>query len=344
MRSDEAVLRALTVAGEEKTTLAARLRQFVPLVLSKLPLFVRAYQFGHGRLQDVSQQVIWLNEVIAGIQIAVVFQRQGQAAGACEDADRSCPAKPARQRRIKVKDEGVANVSVYPLVEDLDEVSSPLARPDGAVRDRAAFLESGLVVPLNNGDELDVSGIKFIAKEAVHVEGIISVFRIDGAQDVELDLMLLQQPDGSLSQAKSPMTGLVFAIEVMKLPGAVDTQADEEIVLEKEMAPLVGQKDSVGLEGVLNPRAGLCVLLLDLHGALIEIQAHECGLSALPRHGHQRTSMAFKKLFDISLMHLIGHAEIAFRIKLLLFQIEAIVATEIACRAGGRCHHVKRGR
>lgn len=42
-------------------------------------------------------------------------------------------------------------------------------------------------------------------------------------------------------------------------------------------------------------------------------------VSALPRHCYLRDPVAFKKLLDISLMHLVGHPEIAVRIKLFFF-------------------------
>jgi hypothetical protein len=51
---------------------------------------------------------------------------------------------------------------------------------------------------------------------------------------------------------------------VVKFLGAIQAEADQEVVLMKEPAPFVVKKNAVGLEGVLNPGAGLPKLFLKL--------------------------------------------------------------------------------
>ena len=49
--------------------------------------------------------------------------------------------------------------------------ASPLVRPNGAVRDRASFLEPAFVVPLHDRDELEVVRPEFIPEEPVDIRG-----------------------------------------------------------------------------------------------------------------------------------------------------------------------------
>jgi len=86
-RLDEAILGALPIANMYEFTIAAVLRQAVPLILTELSLFFRGYELDHRCLQYVSQIVIRLDEVVAGIKIAVMFQSHALTARRPEDAD-----------------------------------------------------------------------------------------------------------------------------------------------------------------------------------------------------------------------------------------------------------------
>ena len=69
----KAVLGAFTVADEEKITFPANLRQGVPFVTTELALFFRGDDFGHRCLQNVAEEIIRFDEMVAGIQVAIVL-------------------------------------------------------------------------------------------------------------------------------------------------------------------------------------------------------------------------------------------------------------------------------
>src|SRR5262245_30615758 len=77
----ETVFRAAAVAGKAHLAASALRRQAVELGPAEARLLRRADQVGHVRLTDVAEPVLGLDEVIAGVEIAVVLERQRRAAG-----------------------------------------------------------------------------------------------------------------------------------------------------------------------------------------------------------------------------------------------------------------------
>jgi len=82
---------------------------------------------------------------------------------------------------------------------------------------------------------------------------MISVIRIDRAEDVELHLMFLQQPD-SLHDPGRMSHGLPCPSDrCREVLWDHPCSGDKEIIFMKEPAPLVIEEDTIGLEGVLDP-------------------------------------------------------------------------------------------
>ena len=186
-----------------------------------------------------------------------MLEGHAQAAGGSEDTDRSRHPEPSGKRSVEVEDKGVAHILFHPLVEDLDQETAELLGLHRPVRDLAAFLVAGFVVTLDNGDELDVMCPELVPEKPVDVQRMIGVFRVDRAEDVEFHLVFLEQSGSRQDPIEGPMASLVFAVDVVKLLGAIEAQADQKVVLVKELAPLVVEKDAVRLEGVLDACAGL---------------------------------------------------------------------------------------
>jgi hypothetical protein len=156
LRPDQTVLGTLAIADMQEFTLPAALWKRSPLVLSELSLLVRDNEFDQGRLEDVSQEVLGLHEVVAGIEIAVVLERHALTAYRAEDADRSCHPEPARQRPVEIENERFSDIPLDPLIKDHRQEPSPLVCTDGPVRGRVAFLKPVFVVPLHNRNKLNV--------------------------------------------------------------------------------------------------------------------------------------------------------------------------------------------
>jgi hypothetical protein len=85
-RLNKPVTGTFTIAGKLYFALQAVLRQGVLLRVSELSLLVRRDQLYQVLFFDIAQKKVWLDKMIARIQVAVMFQRQGIATGLGEDA------------------------------------------------------------------------------------------------------------------------------------------------------------------------------------------------------------------------------------------------------------------
>ena len=184
-------------------------------------------------------------------------------------------------------------------------------------------------------------GVQVIPEEAVDLEGVVAVHRVHRAEDVELHLVLLEQPDRGDHLVENRAAPPVSPIGVVQLAGSIQAQPDQKLLVVQELAPLVVQKDAVGLEGVLHRHAGRRVLLLQLHGPAEEVDTHERRLAALPGDGHLGNLVRLDGLPDVGLEHLVRHPEGATRIQPLLLQEEAVGAVQVAACAGGLGHGMK---
>ena len=104
---------------------------------------------------DVAEQVLGFDEVVAGVEVAVVLERDGVAARLAEDADAGGEAAPRCDRGVERLHEDGADVARDPFVEDGDKELTEASGSTERVGDRVAFLESCLVVALDDRDELD---------------------------------------------------------------------------------------------------------------------------------------------------------------------------------------------
>ena len=140
----------------------------------------------------------------------------------------------------------------------------------------------------------------------------------------------------------SGLAGLIDAVGVVKLWGAVDAQADEEVIFDKELAPLVVEQGAVGLDGVGDFFA-VGVFFLQFDGFAEEGDAEKGGLAALPGEGDFGDVLVGDVLTDERVEDFVAHPE--FFVggeEFFFFEIEAVFAVEIAQGANGFGHYVER--
>jgi hypothetical protein len=75
------------VAGEADVAFEAEAGEGDPLVVAKLPLPVRREELAHVRLTDLPELVPRLDEVVAGVEVSGVLERERCAAGLGVDAE-----------------------------------------------------------------------------------------------------------------------------------------------------------------------------------------------------------------------------------------------------------------
>jgi hypothetical protein len=143
-RLDEPVLGAFAVAGEAHIAFLAVARQRGELVLTEPDLLGRSDQFDHVFLQDIAQQILRLDEMVARVHVAVVLDRKARPARLIEDTHAGIgQTQPVAERSLERLHEDLADIVAHPLVEDGGEKAPELLGLDRPVRHGAAFLEQG---------------------------------------------------------------------------------------------------------------------------------------------------------------------------------------------------------
>ena len=297
---------------------------------------------------DVAELVLRLDEVIAGVEVAVVLQRRAVAAGGRVDAEQVA-AEEGFQRDVEELHVDLAHVVAHPLLEDVDQEAAVLLGPDRALGDQVAGLRveqpllARLLAPalvgdldrllggaLDDRDELHPLRAQFIAEEAIDGAPVVLVGGVDGAQDVEVDLVLAQVTPAAHHQVERALAATVDTVGVVQLARSIHAQADEEVVLLEERAPVVVDQQAVGLECVLYGLPGLAVLLDELDRAAKELELHQRGLATLPGHRDLRRAVRLEQLADVGLERGLRHSLPVVRVERFLGQEEAVGAIDVA--------------
>jgi hypothetical protein len=177
----------------------------------------------------------------------------------------------------------------------------------------------GLGDSLDYGDELHEARIAFVAQEAIDLATASVVRGVDGREDVVFHGGGAKVFEAAHDLVKAAASAFGQPEGVVDLPGAVDRDPDEELVLLEEGRPGVVQLGAVGLDRVLCPLPRLQVLVDQLDGAVEELEPHQRRLAALPCDLHDRSAgVRLDQLTDVRLEQPVGHPEAAARVQHLL--------------------------
>ena len=234
------------------------------------------------------------------------------------------------------------------------------SRPDRAVGDEVALLPVQRPVagagaparlgqrqqlgrhPLDDRDELHERRAQVVAQEPVDLAPVVAVGRVHRGQRVPVDAVPLERVEPADHPVEGGLAALVDPVGVVHLARPVDRDPDQEVVLLQERAPLVVEQGRVGLHRVEDPLTGRRVLPLELQRAAEEVEPHQRRLAALERDDHLvDAALGGEQLGDVRLVHVGRHPEPAARVQLVLGQEEAVLAVQVADRAGGLGHHVE---
>ena len=330
----KAVLGAAAIAREPHLAAPAVLRQRRQLRLPKRTLLRRLHHFQQGTaLDDVAQEMLGLDVVVARVQIPCVLKSDGLPARAGMHAQADLiHAQPVRQRSVEGLHEHVPDVVPRPFLEDLDHEPSVLLGADRV----------GLAL-LHDGDELYELRAEIVAQESVDLETVVTVGSMDRRQSIPFHPRGLQPPQPDHHPVDCRLAALVHPVGIMHLARTVDRHPDQEVVLGQEAGPLITDQSGVGLNRVEDPLAGSGVSLLQFQGPGEEFEAHHRRLSALEGHHDLRcVCVGRQQLFDVRGVHIVVHPERTARVELLLGKVEAVLTVQIADRPGGLGHHMER--
>jgi hypothetical protein len=119
------VLRTTSVAQRPHITTPALRSQHVPFVIPEPALLRGTYEIHQVCLMDVAQLIARLDEVIAGVNVTVVFQRRTISARRGVDAQQVSP-EISFQCHIEHLHKNFAHIVPNPLLKDLDQESAVL--------------------------------------------------------------------------------------------------------------------------------------------------------------------------------------------------------------------------
>ena len=139
MRTSKAILRAASVAKMPDPAVLTLLREEIAFVVAKLALLGRCHHFQKSALMDVAQQVFRFDEMVAGVEIAVILQRRAVSASRGVDAQQMA-AKECLKRDIEQLNKHLAHIVTNPLLKNIDEKLSVLPAADGPVGYQVAGL------------------------------------------------------------------------------------------------------------------------------------------------------------------------------------------------------------
>ena len=249
------------------------------------------------------------------------------AALRAEGADGVLARETIREYRIIVADADFVGAGLVPAVENPTHEIAQLLRRYREIRNAA-----GHGVPLDTWYELQVPGAEAGA-EVEQFIGVVGVEVIDEDEDVVFDVVFFAAVNGPHHFVESSGAGMVGAVVVVVLFWAVDTDADEEVIFAKELAPLVVEEDGVGLQSIADDLAGYAVFPLQLDELLIEIEAHERGFTTLPcktRLGKLQLEVIGDEAFE----YFVAHTLAALADFGCTAFVEAVFAIEIAVGTG----------
>ncbi len=134
-RERKSILWTTPVAKPFDLATLALCRERIAFVIAELSLLGRGHKFHEVRFVNVAELVARFDEMIAGIHVAVVFERRAISAGGGVDAQKMA-AEISFQRDVEHLNENLANVVPDPFFEDIHEEAAVLLTSDRAFRNR----------------------------------------------------------------------------------------------------------------------------------------------------------------------------------------------------------------
>ena len=265
------MLRAFAVAGEQILAAEAAGRQRAPLVRPETDLPVGFHHRADILVLDVAQPVFRIHEVVAGIQVAVVFDDRIAAARLRVRAGSGHHATPVGQGGVEQVDKAGTDVVPHPLVEDVAHESAETDVADGpggqlrafggrvdderpGALDRLAFLVHRIPDMLDDRHELHVTAPQAF-QELIDLQSAALAVLVDRGHRVERDPTQLQQPQARHHAVEGGSPGLVLPVPVVDVLRSVDRDADQKTIPAEKLRPFRRDERPVRLEGVMDGRA-----------------------------------------------------------------------------------------
>src|ERR1017187_6573395 len=184
-RPDQTVLRTSAVAQSQDIALLAIAWHALAFIASEFEQRRTFQQFGQRRLAYIPEAILRVDEVVAGIDIAVMLEHDDIAADLRGHAQRVLHAQERPGRLVEVLNIDPADIAPHPLVEDGAEES-----PVGLGRDG---LRADLALPLAGHQRQELQELDAdVPEETIHRCGLPHVLIVNHAEHIAMDPMALK--------------------------------------------------------------------------------------------------------------------------------------------------------
>ncbi len=194
---------------------------------------------------------------------------------------------------------------------------------------------------LHGGQELHVFAVDRVAEKAVDLRAAAFAAAVHDAQRIEFHAAAFEHPHGLHDARESRLAAFGKAESVVNVFGTVKRDAHQKIVRREQVAPRLVNQRAVGLKGVLDAFA-VGVFPLELHGPAVEIDAQQQRFAAVPAELDRIDFVGADVLFDVKFQQFVAHHGLPAAVLHRLVEVIAVVAIEVAGRAG-RLEHRREG-
>ena len=177
-------------------------------------------------------------------------------------------------------------------------------------------------------------------QELVNLQSAALAVLVDRGHRVERDPALLQPPQARHHAVEGGSPGLVLPVPVVDVLRSVDRDADQKIIPAEKLGPFRRNERPVRLEGVMDDLS-VGILLFELQGLPVEIQAEHQRLAAVPVEGHLGHVVGPDVFPDDRFQHLQAHPRLASAVDFRLVQVVAVLAVQVAQRTARLQHDVE---
>ena len=163
---------------------------------------------------------------------------------------------------------------------------------------------------------------------------------INGSQGVILHAVTIESLDTLHHAGKGRIATCIYSMCIVDTLRTIYRDTDKKVVVAENCAPLVIDKQSVGLYRVFD-RTTLGIPLLQRHSLTKKLLTGKQRLATVPRKGYNGRVVALDICADIVLEQSLIHLRLAVVIECRLIEVVAVLAAHIAQRADGLNHRGK---
>ena len=199
----ETVFGTFAVTGKQHVALLALLRQGAVFEQTETLLLLAVEHLDESVLIDIAEPILGKDEVVAGIDVAVLLHHASVSTVFGIHATAWRKAHPVGQRAIEELNEDAPDVVPHPFVEDGTEKAAPLLgrhreRGDGTgliIVRRGQMPTVGMRLDaFDDGSKLQV-GATVLFKEMIEFERIVGIKIVDNGHGIPFHTVFFEQSD-----------------------------------------------------------------------------------------------------------------------------------------------------